>query len=300
MNRVSLIHRECGYCGKSIYVKPCRLSRGEGKFCSIKCSCASKRRKRLPSTPISIKRQCCLCLAQIGFGYDRISKRLSWKKKSVYRTVKSAVRNKIVTLNFTRSHHPTGIRKRTPPKPKIPRYTRIDPAIKAQRSIAKMNARNRVKRLRKFVWLWVFKNVKSFTAQEITGCSRSHFQNHIQSKFSFGMAWNNYGKLWELDHIIPCSKFDLSKPENIRSCFHFSNYQPLLIRQNRSKSAKVKPTQPELPIPFTDRHNTRGTTAIIQYSRGWIPDRHTAATAQRPAVTVENPQALVCTTSKPS
>lgn len=54
---------------------------------------------------------------------------------------------------------------------------------------------------------------------------------HLQSTFQEGMNWNNYGK-WEIDHIIPCSAFDLTIEENQRKCFHYSNLQALWERDN--------------------------------------------------------------------
>lgn len=52
------------------------------------------------------------------------------------------------------------------------------------------------------------------------------------------MSWDNYGE-WEIDHIIPCDSFDLTKEEEQKRCFHFSNLQPLWWRDNRTKGNKV-------------------------------------------------------------
>ena len=41
------------------------------------------------------------------------------------------------------------------------------------------------------------------------------------------MSWDNHGDIWEIDHILPCSSFDLTKLEEQQKCFHFSNHQPL-------------------------------------------------------------------------
>lgn len=73
---------------------------------------------------------------------------------------------------------------------------------------------------------------------KLLGCSIESFKIYIESKFEEGMSWENYGK-WHIDHIIPCSLFDLNRPEHQKTCFHFSNLQPLYASENRHKSDKV-------------------------------------------------------------
>ena len=54
------------------------------------------------------------------------------------------------------------------------------------------------------------------------------------------MTWNNYGKNgWEIDHIIPCSYFDFSDPEQQYICFNFRNLQPLWKDKNSSKRDRI-------------------------------------------------------------
>lgn len=56
------------------------------------------------------------------------------------------------------------------------------------------------------------------------------------------MTWDNYGKSsdsWQIDHIIPCSYFDLTKEENIFTCFNWRNTQPLWRKENYAKYNKV-------------------------------------------------------------
>lgn len=87
---------------------------------------------------------------------------------------------------------------------------------------------------------------KSTNATKLLGCSIEDFRIYLESKFEPGMSWANYGAYWEIDHIMPCAIFDLTKPEHQRRCFHFSNHQPLTLRQNRSNSAKVLTNQFQL------------------------------------------------------
>lgn len=72
-------------------------------------------------------------------------------------------------------------------------------------------------------------NVKKFTSTNILlGCSMEFFKQYIESKFTTGMTWENRGVYgWHLDHIIPCSSFDLSDLEQQKQCFHYTNIQPL-------------------------------------------------------------------------
>ena len=82
--------------------------------------------------------------------------------------------------------------------------------------------------------------VKSNKASELLGCSLQEAMNHIQSQFKEGMSWDNYGFYgWHIDHIIPCSSFDLTDPEQQKKCFHYTNLQPLWCYENFSKGSKI-------------------------------------------------------------
>lgn len=74
---------------------------------------------------------------------------------------------------------------------------------------------------------------------ELLGCSISEFRAHIEAQFKPGMTWENYGSVWHIDHRRPCARFDLSKPEEQKACFHFTNLQPLWARENIIKGAKA-------------------------------------------------------------
>jgi len=68
-------------------------------------------------------------------------------------------------------------------------------------------------------------------------CSIKQLKQHLENLFKPGMTWNNYGN-WHIDHIKPCALFDLSKPEEQRKCFHYTNLQPLWATDNLKKGAK--------------------------------------------------------------
>ena len=82
-------------------------------------------------------------------------------------------------------------------------------------------------------------NVKSQHTMELLGCSTEQLKVHIESQFKDGMGWDNWSiKGWHIDHIRPCSSFDLSDPVQQKQCFHYSNLQPLWASENLKKNNK--------------------------------------------------------------
>ena len=71
------------------------------------------------------------------------------------------------------------------------------------------------------------------------GTSFNDAKKRIESKFKKGMTWDNHGKVWEIDHIIPLSSFDFNREENLKIANHISNLQPLFVFENRKKSATI-------------------------------------------------------------
>lgn len=79
------------------------------------------------------------------------------------------------------------------------------------------------------------KNNKLASTMSLLGCDIIYFRSWIEFQFEEWMNWENYGQ-WELDHVLPCSMFDLSKKSEQEKCFHWSNIRPLKKESNNSKS----------------------------------------------------------------
>lgn len=62
---------------------------------------------------------------------------------------------------------------------------------------------------------------------ELLGCLPKELEIYIESQFLPEWDWDNHGVIWEIDHIKPCSSFDLTDSEQQKLCFHYSNLQPL-------------------------------------------------------------------------
>lgn len=79
---------------------------------------------------------------------------------------------------------------------------------------------------------------KDASAIDLLGCPVWHLWAHFDFLFRPGMTRDNHGKVWEVDHIRPVVSFDLTDPEQQKRCFHWTNLQPLFVKENREKSAK--------------------------------------------------------------
>ena len=83
------------------------------------------------------------------------------------------------------------------------------------------------------------RNKKLLPTIKLIGCSIEELKNHLESQFTDGMTWKNYGKDgWVIDHIKPCIKFNLSVLEKQKKCFNYTNLQPLWAEENNKKRDK--------------------------------------------------------------
>lgn len=100
---------------------------------------------------------------------------------------------------------------------------------------------SRIKRnLRRRLIHAIKKENKSISTIKLLGCDILFFIEYIESLFQVGMNWDNYGQFgWHIDHILPCSSFDLTLIEEQQKCFHYSNLQPLWWHENLSKAKKI-------------------------------------------------------------
>jgi hypothetical protein len=73
----------------------------------------------------------------------------------------------------------------------------------------------------------------------LIGCNMDFLKGWFELYFTDGMSWDNYGRGgWHIDHIKPCICFDLTKTEEQKKCFHYTNLQPMWETENISKNSK--------------------------------------------------------------
>lgn len=101
---------------------------------------------------------------------------------------------------------------------------------------------------------------KKCSLAEVSGCSVEELVSHIERQFLPGMSWDNR-QLWHIDHIIPCSAFNLTDIDQQKIAFHYSNLRPIWATDNHRKHAKILDGQRRLFWTDADlkRMSARGT-----------------------------------------
>ncbi len=92
---------------------------------------------------------------------------------------------------------------------------------------------------------------KAAKTMDLVGCTMKELFAHLECQFEPGMSWDNYGRDgWHIDHIRPCASFDLSRPDQQKACFHYTNLRPTWARQNEGRGSRI---EGELPLIYRHR-----------------------------------------------
>lgn len=75
--------------------------------------------------------------------------------------------------------------------------------------------------------------------KHLAGHGVHQLKARLESLFSEGMTWENYGE-WHIDHVRPVASFDFSVDllQTVRACWALSNLQPLWAIDNIKKGKK--------------------------------------------------------------
>lgn len=79
----------------------------------------------------------------------------------------------------------------------------------------------------------------SLQSIDLVDCDISFLKKWLKSQFDKNMTFENYGTYWHVDHVIPCSLFNLTNDDEIKYCFRWTNLQPLEGKENMSKQNNI-------------------------------------------------------------
>ena len=127
-------------------------------------------------------------------------------------------------------------------KPMWKNVFRVETKNKILKEVKEVGAINKVKNHVRVRFGQIFKkqNLERLGKKgfDFLGCDINFLMLYLESKFLENMNWGNYGE-WHIDHIKPCCSFDLSDIDQIKSCFHYTNLQPLWKMENCIKSGST-------------------------------------------------------------
>jgi len=75
---------------------------------------------------------------------------------------------------------------------------------------------------------------KSKRTIEYLLCDIETYKKYLEDQFVSGMTWENYGKVWDIDHIVPI-KYQNPTIEEVIKRLHYTNTQPLWKEMNMKK-----------------------------------------------------------------
>lgn len=73
--------------------------------------------------------------------------------------------------------------------------------------------------------------------EDLTGYTLEDLIKHLTPQLKDPMTWDNYGEIWQIDHITPKSWYNYNSAEHplFKECWALSNLQPKLSEDNRQK-----------------------------------------------------------------
>lgn len=216
------------YCGKKVSFKRFKFGQnGYYKYCSVKCMANSKEEKEKKKTT-SLERYGEDTPLKAEIVKEKIKQTNLEKYGVEYISQNKEIREKIDKTVFEKNEPTREIRNKIKKeKRKIYFRNKIkdDPSFKLKRNISRV-INNYIRKERKSYYCFL-------------GIEIQEYKKYIESLFYGNMEWGNYGSLWEIDHVIPISFFNLSKKDHVLKAFNFKNTRPCLRIENNKKSNKI-------------------------------------------------------------
>lgn len=84
---------------------------------------------------------------------------------------------------------------------------------------------------------------KTKATMRLVGCDRPCLKTWIEMQFLPEMTWG-VSREWHIDHIIPCSAFDLTSESQQSVAFHYLNLRPMWAKDNVAKRDRLVVERP--------------------------------------------------------
>jgi len=71
------------------------------------------------------------------------------------------------------------------------------------------------------------------------GLGIEEYRKWIEIQFTEDINWDNFGKAWQFDHIVPVVYFDYSIEEDLKLCWNFINVRVEKLELNKARGNRV-------------------------------------------------------------
>ena len=82
------------------------------------------------------------------------------------------------------------------------------------------------------------KNLCSFYAPYF-GLDIENLRKWFEIQFEKGIGWEDFGKKWQFDHIIPVTYFDFSYESELKMCWNFINLRVEGFQKNKNRGNRL-------------------------------------------------------------
>lgn len=71
------------------------------------------------------------------------------------------------------------------------------------------------------------------------GLDIENMRQWFEYQFQADTGWDDFGKKWQFDHIIPVTYFDFSDEEELKMCWNFTNLRVELLQKNKDRGNRL-------------------------------------------------------------
>jgi len=71
------------------------------------------------------------------------------------------------------------------------------------------------------------------------GLDIENMRQWFEYQFQPGIGWDNFGKMWQFDHIIPVTYFDFSVETELKMCWNFTNIRVEAFQKNKDRGNRL-------------------------------------------------------------
>ena len=86
---------------------------------------------------------------------------------------------------------------------------------------------------------YVLEGAPSEAYAQYFGLDMKNLRIWFEVQFTKDLSWDNFGKAWQFEHIIPATYFDFSNENDLRLCWSFINIRVEILKPSGTGSHRI-------------------------------------------------------------